>query len=122
VPLVGDRLLAMVQHLNERLISQETTSPKKRPQRKESDPSANARGDLDMRRVKWLFATHQWQILWVDKDGKRHSCAKGLMVPRFAFDGSPLGGERYRCIREDLLTVARKRWNDLDQSDKPRYP
>ena len=122
VPLVGDRLLAMVQHLNERLLSQDTTSPKKRLQRKESDPSTNARGDLDMGRVKWLFGTHQWQILWVDTDGKHHSCTKGLMVPRFAFDGSPLGGERYRSIREELLTVARKRWNDLDQSDKPRYP
>ena len=122
VPLVGEKVLAMVRHLHERLNSQETASPKKRLQRKESDPSTSARGDLDMGRVKWLFATHQWQILWVDSDGKHHSCTKGLTAPRVAFDGSTLDGERYRSIREELLASARKRWNVLDQSDKPRYP
>ena len=33
---------------------------------------------------KWLFGTHQWQVLYTDESGRQRSCTKGLVASVWA--------------------------------------
>ena len=122
MPLDGPKIVGLVRHLQRRADGDERRDPpKKALKRQHSDTAAALTTDEDHGRLKWLFGTHQWQVLYTDESGRQRSCTKGLVVPRADIDGHALSESAFRRQRARLLQRARIRWNELDKTTAERY-
>ena len=72
-------------------------------------------------RIRWLFQTHAYEVLYKDEEGLTHKTSKGLQVSRVDVFGNPLSVEDFHRAREVALDKARALWNELDKSDVGRY-
>ena len=55
------------------------------------------------------------------EDGSRKMSVKGLTVVSCNALGQPLQGDAYKLELDRVRTEAKRRWNELDLSDKPRF-
>ena len=77
--------------------------------------------DDDKKRYKWDFASHGYEVFYVDAAGQKHRSVKGLHVAREGALGEVLSAETIRANRLAMETKAKKMWNELDHSKRPRF-
>ena len=75
----------------------------------------------DKGKVVWLTAQSSWQVVYTRDDGSTSRMTKHLAVP----ENDPAGRRLDPVVRADfrrtLLLTARRRWNELDRSERARF-
>ena len=117
VPVEGD-LARLLTFMHGKVTEGVEASTPRRELRSASTPERKVE---DKARVTWSFAQDAWEIHYLDENGKKHRSVKGLSVPRKDACGNMLPEPEYREVRANALVRARKAWNQLDQSQEPRY-
>ena len=79
-------------------------------------PKAN-----DTNRIRFDFKKSAFVVWYEDENAKPHHCSKGFTVPRLDVLGNLMSSELYGAAKAGVLKKAREAWNDLDQSDLPRF-
>ena len=82
--------------------------------------------ELDAGRIMWrpLTVSTQpaWTIVYHNADGEKKETRSGLQVPLKSLCGTELSGRDFHEAAVQVLNKARKLWNELDRTDKDRYP
>lgn len=72
--------------------------------------------------VIWMAAQSSWQVVYRDEAGVTRRTRQHLAVPAVNAAGRRLSPEECEASRRSLLLCARRRWNELDRSSRPRFP
>ena len=120
VPLEGDYLLAILKHLRKQLIEGEVPEPDAQKSERRKASIGN-RGDEDAGRIRWIFPSHSYEVVYADENGAKHKASKDFKVPRTDALGALLDKDTFNKARCAALQRARAFWNKNDQSDGARY-
>jgi len=91
------------------------------PKRRRADREAVDLLPDDKGKVVWLAAQSSWQVVYTRDDGSTSRMTKHLAVPENDLAGRRLDLVVRDDFRRTLLLTARRRWNELDRSERPRY-
>ena len=122
MPVEGGSLANLLAYLSAAIKNPDKTgdlaqSLKRRRERAEAELEESS-GD---QRVKWDFAANAWEVVYRDANGCKHRTKSGFHVARVGLLGNKLLPAEYRSNRVQLETAAKKKWNLLDCSDRPRF-
>lgn len=76
--------------------------------------------NADPGRISW-FAGGKWCVRFKDGEGRIRRTTGFLKVPTRHLTGVVYSPERFEAARKQVLNKARKRWNELDKSDRERF-
>lgn len=120
LPLDGPDLPAVLGFLLEDM--RQCVPEKQRPEkRRRANRQAVDLLPEDKGKVVWLTAQASWQIVFTKQDGCTSRMTRHLAVPEHDAAGRDLDPTAREDARRILLLTARRRWNELDCSDRPRY-
>jgi hypothetical protein len=75
----------------------------------------------DTNKIRFSMKTNSYIVCYMDELGAPHTSSKGFEVARADHFGRILGVCEYKKLKSAILQKARKAWNDVDKTDKPRY-
>lgn len=118
IPVEGEDLAKLLSHLRQKADEEEplATPCKKRRMRDYGE------SPTDAGRVRWNEALACFLVRYRDAKGSIRQVSKGFGLPTVNACGDPLSEAEREIVRAGLLGHARRRWNELDQTDAARYP
>ena len=75
----------------------------------------------DKGRVVWLASHSSWQVVWRDEEGVTRRTKRHFHVSEVAAGGRRLSDDEREQARRELLLAARRKWNEVDRSNRDRY-
>lgn len=120
VPLEGPDLPVVLGFLLEDMRGH-APAPQRADKRRRADRGAVELLPADKGKVVWLTAAKAWQVVYTKDDGSISRMTKHLAVPVNDRAGRPLDLAAVEEARRVLLFTARRRWNELDRSERQRY-